>query len=645
MVQAYGVTAAYTGFLICPCCVTVVGDILMIAEDISKCPCCKVRNKRNICNRKEDSGVIRNRRSITNSSLGIKPHSDIGGMIYAFVNVFREPTNYSEIQLDYLTNAIINAIKFHDQPPADLLYIFDVYSSKVHLNGLKTVINSSHNITFLIADATPEHPIRGFRYIKNTDLNDTKSNYKFLTEESNREEFLDNDSKVVVLLPESINKSPHRISFIVFEEGLFHENTNSSLTVNSVVVDINIDNVTTFENGEVIDIHLRPFIERPPRGSVRNCAYWKFLENDTGYWSTEGCTFVKTKPGVMDICRCNHLTHFAEVLVPRTLFSKRNEDILEILSIIGCGLSLFGVTVIMLTALVFPAWRKEFGNKIWLQLCFAIFLISLCFIFVVLVKVDEYDIQCMIVGAVLHYSVLKSFCWMLVSAVITYRKLVVVFTTDVSRKLLKASAFSWGAPIVIVGILFGVDPLSYAGQFEDKSPSGKFCYPSGLGLWLAVYAPVVVILVSNTILFILIVRSVFASRNIQAHRDPKEAIRSARVSCFLVFLFGLPWLFGIFANYLIATYIFTCTVTLQGFVLFIFIVVANKKTRDMWLDKLNINHSSKITETTPTSVNRSVGSRLRDIFYVKTSDPSSVRDTSVETENMIELTDRAPKAN
>lgn len=255
--------------------------------------------------------------------------------------------------------------------------------------------------------------------------------------------------------------------------------------------------------------------------------------------------------------------------------------------------------MIGLTAALFRSWRRDFSNKIWLQLCIAIFVLLICFITVTFADFETSSTACMLIGVAMHYSVIASFCWMLVAALISYRRLVLVFTRDASHKLLRASAFAWGAPCAVVGILLSVDPQSYAGRYEESVTSG-FCYPTGLGLWLAVYLPVSLMLFANWTLFALIVRSVFASRGIQRHGDSKEALRCATVSCLLVFLFGLPWIFGLFAWSIMFSYLFTMTATLQGFVLFVFFVLGNKKTRDLWLNKLKIKQSRKVPVTSST---------------------------------------------
>uniref|UniRef100_A0A1E1WIF6 G-protein coupled receptors family 2 profile 2 domain-containing protein n=1 Tax=Pectinophora gossypiella TaxID=13191 RepID=A0A1E1WIF6_PECGO len=497
--------------------------------------------------------------------------------------------------------------------PGQLLHLLDELGGRIDLNGSHKATTIRPNIAMVLANAEPETPVRGLRIAARDDEAFTDDAFELITE-VNQTQLASNQSEAVVHLPDSVVNSSRRISFVVFRNDRAFQSQAGVYTVNSRVLSIKVQNVTKFENGEVIDIHLSPMTEIPDKNVSRACAYWEFLNDTTesGYWSQNGCTFIRSiDDGVLDTCRCTHLTHFAEILVPRAVFSDRNEDVLEILTIVGCCLSIFGLFMIGLTAALFRSWRRDFSNKIWLQLCIAIFMLVICFLVVVFAKFDTYDIPCMLIGVLLHYSVLASFCWMLVAAVLSYRRLVIVFTRDASHKLLRASAFSWGAPCAVVGILLSVSPHSYAGRYEEKSPSGSFCYPSGLGLWLAVYAPIAVMLLANWTLFALIVRSVFASRRIQRHGDSNEAIRCASVSCLLVFLFGLPWLFGLFAYNIVAAYLFTLLATLQGFVLFLFFVLGNKKTRDLWLNKLKIKQTRKVPVTSSTYTHRSTGAGYR----------------------------------
>ncbi|XP_045533779.1 adhesion G-protein coupled receptor G2 isoform X1 [Papilio machaon] len=532
--------------------------------------------------------------------------------------------------IDQVFDQVDDLLNVEDQLdiPGNLLHMLDKLGSAVYLNGSINATAVRGNIALVMADAKPNNPVRGLRIAASNETRFNKNSFEVLSEELNSSTLNVEDNEAVVHLPQSVAESSRRISFVVFRNDRAFASAHHRLSVNSRVLSVNVENITQFGHGEVVDIHINPLTRDPDRNLSRACAYWHFVEDGTGYWSQEGCTFIRaTQSGLMDTCRCDHLTHFAEILVPRPVFSQRDEDILEILSIIGCCVSLLGLLMVGLTAAMFRTWRRDYSNKIWLQLCIAVFLLVVCFLIVVFAKFNEYNVGCMLLGVALHYSVLASFCWMLVAAVLSYRRLVLVFTRDASHKLLRASAFSWGAPCAVVGILLSISPHSYAGRFEEKTPSGAFCYPSGLALWLAVYAPIVIMLLANWTLFCLIVRSVFASRRIQRHGDSNEAMRCASVSCLLVFLFGLPWIFGLFAFNIVAAYLFTFTVTFQGFILFLFFVLGNKKTRDLWLNKLKITQTRKVPVTSSTYSNRSTGAGWRGnpaLMDSKNSKPRSL---------------------
>ncbi|CAH0702067.1 unnamed protein product [Spodoptera exigua] len=497
--------------------------------------------------------------------------------------------------------------------PGELLHLLDGIGTRLDLAGSVNATTIRDNIALVVAQADSEQPVKGLRIAARETDNFTSDTFEIIRDRVDSSNLQADNSEVVVKLPDSVSATSRRISFVVFRnDRAFHAAPTNEYRVNSRVLSINVENVTEFERGETVDLHFSSLTGSPERNASRSCAYWVFAENGKGYWSQKGCTFIRaSRRGMLDTCRCTHLTHFAEVLIPREVFSEAHEQALEIISVVGCCLSMLGVILVGITAVLFRSWRRDFNNKIWLQLCIAILLLITCFLIAVFVKFDNYGFACVLVGVLMHYSLLSSFCWMLVAAIISYRRLVMVFTRDASHKLLRASAFSWGAPCAIVGILLSVDPRSYAGRFVEKTPTGAFCYPSGLSLWLAVYAPIAVMLLANWTLFILIVRSVFASRRIQRHGDSNEALRCASVSCLLVFMFGLPWVFGLFAYNLVLAYLFALTATFQGFVLFMFFVVGNKKTRDLWFNKLRIKQTRKIPVTSSTYTNRSTAPGAR----------------------------------
>ena len=75
------------------------------------------------------------------------------------------------------------------------------------------------------------------------------------------------------------------------------------------------------------------------------------VANITGGWSKEGCTSWSTgDEGFID-CECNHLTNFALIL--DTSQTGTNRKALQVVTWIGCGLSLVGLALTVATFLLF----------------------------------------------------------------------------------------------------------------------------------------------------------------------------------------------------------------------------------------------------------------------------------------------------
>nr|CAD7399420.1 unnamed protein product [Timema poppensis] len=233
----------------------------------------------------------------------------------------------------------------------------------------------------------------------------------------------------------------------------------------------------------------------------RTCAFWDFSFNSStpsqslGGWSGDGCIYaghslLGIEKGIngLEVCVCTHLTHFAELILgpsayrtldkskisdPNIQYLLRNEKALDIISIVGCTLSLFGVIGIVTTAAVFRSWRDKSGTKILLQLSLAIALQMVGFLLsnfntrnkhtaipIPEEEVSNYEnndivscpggskiagdlmnysydeiticdpylidgeenIFCIILGAFNHYAILCGFSWMLVTAFLQFQR-------------------------------------------------------------------------------------------------------------------------------------------------------------------------------------------------------------------------------
>jgi hypothetical protein len=409
------------------------------------------------------------------------------------------------------------------------------------------------------------------------------------------EEILSPRVDVAVLLPQSlINYTSHIALAIFSDDTAFHD---LKYKANSRIVSLNMVDAPKLQGEHYVDIVFRPRTEK----SSKTCAFWDFTLSG-GAWSAEGCQLMDSGGNTHDVCRCSHLTHFAEIISPPGMdVDPVHQDVLTIISIVGCSLSFIGLLAIFVTGAAFRHWRAQLGNKILLHLSTAVSINMLVFL-IMATELLHTGVPCIILGVILHYSILASFCWMLVSAGLQFMRLVTIFGSQrIPHLLLKASIFALGAPILPVAILLVVNVNNYTPQRR------RFCYPEGLGFYLALLCPVLMIVTANLLVFGMILHSILGGSAIKCHTrsERKLAMQRIATSVLLFFLLGLSWVFGLIAHLsILFAYLFCITATLQGFVLFLFFVLGKKQSlfyRVRSSTERNATTSSKstIAEITP----------------------------------------------
>lgn len=332
----------------------------------------------------------------------------------------------------------------------------------------------------------------------------------------------------------------------------------------------------------------------------QTCAYWKMFPNTLlfrGRWVVKDYGVTSNDTNFV-ICKYYNLAHFALLIFEDVYVSLEDSviRILEVITVVNSALSLFGASGIILTAVLFKNWRRNKGNLVLMNFVIAITLQ------VVSLHVSNYvdnhysNGACSLVGAILHYSVLSEFCWMLLIAVLQYKRYVQVFAGPPEHLMTKACVVGWILPLIPVALLLIVQPHNYT-----KSLVG-LCYPSAMALYLTIFIPVGVILVVNIIIYVLIIVDIFSARKRCMKR---ELIFQWLIVVLLFFMLGVTWAFAFLSCFFKSTilaFIFCVTSSLQGFVIFLFFVVFNKKTRKMYVrcfqKYLNRNVISSKTNTT-----------------------------------------------
>ncbi|KAJ6639972.1 Adhesion G-protein coupled receptor G4 [Pseudolycoriella hygida] len=331
------------------------------------------------------------------------------------------------------------------------------------------------------------------------------------------------------------------------------------------------------------------------------CGYWD-LKNNAG-WARDGCEYGGSS-GYFDpvvLCACSHLTHFAYLILGTYVHSISYEDnviitdlhqeALDMITLLGCSLSLIGILGITITAIVFPRWREKPSSKVLLQLSAAIALqmILLCFVNteVSLLNFHTHDkwYECVALGAALQYSVLVAFSWMLITAYLQFMRYVrVLGYIRSSRFFLKSFLIGWGVPLIPVLLVVFISPNSYIPNLDELITG--ICYPTGYALYFGVIVPIGLIITANLVIFILVIYNIVRGPDGKLRTNERDiTLAQLRLSIFLFFLLGLSWIFGFCATTragLVFSYLFCLTATLQGFVLFLYFVILDSVTRSLW---------------------------------------------------------------
>lgn len=463
----------------------------------------------------------------------------------------------------------------------------DALLTRVRLSRGESVKNVRAKVAIFVLNVEEEPPVA---VALESNRNSESLESSVLRTFNSTEEIQYHKVDVAVLLPKSLMNSTSHVALAIFsDESAFQD---PQYKANSRILSLNMIDAPELQGEQYMEIVFRPRTEK----GDKTCAFWDFTLYG-GAWSAEGCELRATAVNTHDLCRCSHLTHFAEIISqPGRTLDPVHQGVLTIISIIGCSLSFVGLLAIFATGAAFRHWRAQLGNKILLHLSTAVSINMLVFL-ITATELLNTGVPCILLGIMLHYSVLASFCWMLVSALLQLKRLVIIFGYQhIPHLLLKASLFAWGVPLLPVAVLLAVDVSNYTPERR------RFCYPEGLGFYLAVLCPVLMIVTANLLIFGMILHSVIRGSAIQSHRQTGRKLVMQRIatSVLLSFLLGLSWVFGLVAHLsILFAYLFCITATLQGFVLFVFFVLGKKQSRAYWVKSSTERNFTTSTTSTP----------------------------------------------
>ncbi|XP_072471883.1 adhesion G-protein coupled receptor G7 [Notamacropus eugenii] len=334
------------------------------------------------------------------------------------------------------------------------------------------------------------------------------------------------------------------------------------------------------------------------------CVFWNVTKDD---WDTYGCKKKPNNNSQFLGCHCNHTTSFA-VLMSFDINYKYPES-LDIISKVGCGLSIAGLAFTIIFQIVTRNQRKTSITWVFVSLCTSMLIFNILFLFgiensnknsnITVSSEDDLGIPqndintpenhtCTVMAALLHYFLLVTLTWTALNAVQLYFLLLRAMKPLSRHFLLFLSLVGWGVPALIVCLTVGiVYPLK-----------GELGYREEIICWLAVpkdgnylespllwsfILPVVIILFSNTVVFIFISVKVLWGRNNNLQSTKKSSVMKNTLSTLsIAVVFGLTWTLGYLMLIndhnikIIFGYLFCIFNTTQGLQIFILYTARTK---------------------------------------------------------------------
>ncbi|XP_026031458.1 adhesion G-protein coupled receptor G1-like isoform X2 [Astatotilapia calliptera] len=184
------------------------------------------------------------------------------------------------------------------------------------------------------------------------------------------------------------------------------------------------------------------------------CVFWaeSAMGNGTGYWSTEGCETSNT--GNEFICSCNHLSFFAVLVNPQLSVSKSHSETLSYITYIGSALSVVFTFISLIIYICLHRRRPEKTTNLHMQLTGAMLCLHLSFLLSCFSAwlLNEDSPVCLVLGLILHWSLLATFSWTALEGFHLYLLLSRVFNITFRKYLLKLSLVGWGFPTLVAVI-------------------------------------------------------------------------------------------------------------------------------------------------------------------------------------------------
>ncbi|XP_034555674.1 adhesion G-protein coupled receptor G5-like [Notolabrus celidotus] len=304
---------------------------------------------------------------------------------------------------------------------------------------------------------------------------------------------------------------------------------------------------------------------------IPSCRSWSG-EGNRPDWTDDGSVTITN--GTNITCQFSHLTFFAILLTPLNETTTSSDlKILSLITQIGCSLSIVFLSIILIMHCLLRKTKASTTTRILIHLVLSIFLLNFTFLINSYMARLKSSVGCVIMAAVMHYSMLASFTWFAVQAFHLCLQLYSGGKIVIRHYILKVCIISWVLPSVagIVLIVKGKygETIIYS---DDPKENQVMCWMTDSNAHFIVnigYYAVVFLFTFTT--FVIILTWLFCNRGTNAGNI--QTGRSIVTILGLCSMLGVTWGLAFFAYgplLIPSYYAFTVLNSLQGFFLFIY---------------------------------------------------------------------------
>ncbi|XP_030050996.1 adhesion G protein-coupled receptor F5 [Microcaecilia unicolor] len=381
------------------------------------------------------------------------------------------------------------------------------------------------------------------------------------------------------------------------------------------------------------------------------CVFWNFnLSNKLAGWDKTGCQLILWHGDNVN-CVCNHSTPFSILMSPVDDPSPF-DDLLSIITYIGLGISLGCLVLcIIIEALVWKSVTKN-RTSYMRHVCFVNIAVSLLvadiwFIIGAIPDIYKYSDVCVAITFFSHLFYLSLFFWMLTMALKLLYLLIYVFQ-DMSKSTMMTIAFSlgYGCPLIISVITIAVT------QPAKGYMKPKICWlkVNDTKAFLAFVAPALTIVAVNFIIsLITIIKILRPSIGDKPRREEKSTlVQIAKSIAILTPLLGLTWGFGLGVTLndgKVLRAIFAALNSLQGFFIFAFVTLWDRKVREALMNKFRLSKwpslqtksTSESSAENPKTLSRAINALFgkTGMYKISSAPSTSLTGTSSDSHSLL----------